>query len=412
MNQRCAICVDSQEFRVLQCRHCFCINCLMVLRGFGEEEITCPACRKPDSILPEDLPLSQNFIGRRPIYPDFHDEEIGNEFTALLSRQLTVRRRTIDHLRFVADELSSMELKCAGAKIGGSATGIVGGILAVVGFGMSFSGVLAPAGVPIGIAGAAVAGTGGLTTGITLIVENVLKKIGIDKVETDLKEDYFRAIQISVLMKRAVQDHRFARRWKINYQDAVSFVSIVPRTLKVGLLTAVAVGRGVARAAATTGMHIAGIVFASLIIPVDIAQVIVSSIQIRHKKPSEIVQTMRSTAEKLENKLRVFLIRENYFQLIHLRDEDGNSRWAYVVTFPSNRDNVINALQLGHQFPYENLRELGDVIEEGYGENVPCRVRDMIDQMWYDIERQEHAETTYNHQDDLRVEEFELLINK
>ena len=159
----------------------------------------------------------------------------------------------------------------------------------------------------------------------------MLKKIGINKVERDLQEDYFRAIQISVLMELAVQDHRLARRWKINHQDAVSFVSLVPRALKVCLLTAagvqtaVAVGRGLARAAATTGMHIAGIVFASLIILVDIAQVIVSSIQIYHKKPSEIVQTMRSTAEKLQNKLRVFLMRENYFQLIHLRDEDGNS---------------------------------------------------------------------------------------
>ena len=135
----------------------------MVLRGFGKEEITCPACRKIDSTLPEDLPSSQNFIGRRPIYPEFHHEEIGNEFTALLSRQLTVRRRTIDHLRFVADELSSMELKCSGAKIGGSAAAIVSGISAAVGFGMSFSGVLAPIGVPIRITGAAAAGTGGLT---------------------------------------------------------------------------------------------------------------------------------------------------------------------------------------------------------------------------------------------------------
>ena len=73
---------------------------------------------------------------------------------------------------------------------------------------------------------------------------------------------------------------------------------------------------------------------------------------------------------------------------------------------------MFNALQLGHQFPYENLRELGDVIEEGYGENVPRSVRDMIDQMWYDIERQENAEAADNQQDDLQVEEFELLINK
>ena len=311
----------------------------MIIRNLNGVVITCPVCQAPDDTLPEDLILPEDFNGLL-LFSDFSEKEIDNNFRNLIANAITFRRRTIAHLRFIADRLAWMELKCAGAKIGGSVTGIVSGILEVVGLGLSLSGFLAFVGVPLGITGAVVAGTGRLTAGITVIVENVLKRLNINKIEEDLQGDNFRGAQIRVFMGRAAEDDDFTRTWRINPPDAVAFIALVWGAVGVGfvgagLRAAAAVGAGVARTAATTGLHIAGLVFATALIPIDLAQMIVSSIQIHRRQLSEIVEDMWTIADTLENRLGVFLIREHYFQLIHCRDEDNNSRWAYLAIFPA-----------------------------------------------------------------------------
>ena len=411
-DKTCSICGDSHDFRALKCGHCFCINCLTVLRNLNGTTIHCPLDRLTDDTEPELLPLPENFNGRVFI-PSF-DEHCSNDFVDLLCEQLATRKRTIEHLRFIATALSSMELKCAGAKIGGSATGIVGGVMAVIGLGLSLTGVGAIVGAPLGISGAVIAGTGGLATGITIIIENVLKKNGIDEIERHLQEDNFRSEQIKVLLGRAAQDSNFAKAWKINHQDAASFVALIPRALKVGLATAagvraaIAMSAGVARAAGTTGLHVAGLVFAAALIPIDLAQMIVSSIKIHHNRPSEIVQTIFNAADNLDVELKLFLVAGHYFQPIDCVDEDNNRRWVFLVISPRHIDTVMKDLRSNEPFAYEDVIKLGEVIEEGCGAKIPQRVIDKIDKNWYSLHR-DYADASFHKEDRREIEEFEII---
>ena len=159
-HKTCAICGDSQEFRALRCGHWFCIECLTKLREQNNGTIPCPFARSHDDTTPELLPLPENFSGRVFI-PSF-DDESSNEFPELLCQQLETRKRTIEYLRFVATTLSSMEHKSDGTEVFGSATGIFGGVLAVIGLSLSLSGVGEAVGAPLGISGVAIAGARGL----------------------------------------------------------------------------------------------------------------------------------------------------------------------------------------------------------------------------------------------------------
>ena len=386
-DKTCAVCGDSQDFRALKCGHCFCINCLTMLRNLNGTTIHCPLDRLTDDTEPELLPLPENFNGRVFIPP--FDEHCSNDFVDLLCEQLASGKRTMEHLRFIANALSSIELKCADARIGGSATGIVGGVMGVIGLVLSLTGVGAIVGVSLTISGVVIAGTGTLATDITVIIENVLKKDGMNEIERHLQEDSFRSEQIKVLLGRAAQDSNFAKAWKINHQDAASFVALILRALKVGLATAAGVraamemSTGVARAADTTGLHVDGLVFAAALTPTDLGQMIVSSIKTNHKRPSDIVQTIFNAADCLDMEPKLFMVAGHYFQPIDCVDEDNNRRWVFLVISQRHIDTVMKDLRSNEPFAYDGVIKFGEVIEEGCGAKIPQRVIDRIDKNWY-----------------------------
>ena len=49
----CTICMESNEFRVLQCGHCFCVDCLEHLYTMHEQRIVCPMDRQIDEREPK-----------------------------------------------------------------------------------------------------------------------------------------------------------------------------------------------------------------------------------------------------------------------------------------------------------------------------------------------------------------------
>lgn len=253
--------------------------------------------------------------------------------------------------------------------------------MGIVGLSLSLSGVGAVVGVPLGIAGMSVAAAGGLVAGITMIVEAILKKVGIDEIQEDLQIDYFRAEQIKVLISRAALDARFADRWHFDTFDVVYVAGFLPRIAKLGLASAagIRVAFGIGRAATTTGLHVAGLVFAAVLIPVDLAQMVISSIRIHKKKPSQIIQDIRANADILEKELKVFLIDGGYFNLIFTID----GQWAYVAVFAAKlkefKRQVFDGLTM------EQLRVHGEVIEEGdrIGPVVPNSIRKKMQEEWY-----------------------------
>ena len=395
-DRKCAICGDYEEFRALKCGHCFCIDCLQSLRDLNEtpESINCPLDGSVDETEPGRLPRPEEFSGK--VHFLQFDEHCGIDFVEIQYLYLIARKRTIYRLRSIAKALHQLEMNSAGKKIAGSVCGTIGSTMVVTGSALSFSVVLAPVGVPLAIAGAVLGAVGGTGTGLIVALEAWKKKNGIDKVNTDLQVDNFRTAQIKVLLDRAAHDIDFATKWNIDHNDAMSFLAFIPRAVKLGLTiaaagartTAAAVGAGVARAAANTGIHIAGLIFSAFLIPVDLYQMFKSSIKIHKKKASEILNKMNDTADQLDKHLKFILIEGGYFRRFHCKDENDRIHWIYLIISPSNIYTVPRNHDDDCLFAYEEVLNLGEVVKEGFGANVPDPVKSQMEENWYSVHRE------------------------
>ena len=116
----CAVCLDSDDFRVLECRHAFCFQCLRCIYETNEGMIICPFDRLVDLREPRALPKPNRFHGE--IIYHISDDPI--DFNMLIDRLIQQRKTTVEHLRDVASFLSKKEVKLAISKITGSATGV------------------------------------------------------------------------------------------------------------------------------------------------------------------------------------------------------------------------------------------------------------------------------------------------
>ena len=251
--------------------------------------------------------------------------------------------------------------------------------MGIVGISLSLTGVGAVAGVPLAATGFGLAAAGGVTAGVTMVVEGILKKIGIDEIQEELQRDYFKAEQLKVLLYRAANDSHFARRLNIYGLDIVYIGSLIPRMTKLGLTTAagIRIAFGIGRAATTTALHVAGLVFAAALIPLDIAQLIISSIKIHKKEPSKVVQDISDLADVLEKELKLFLIDGGFFNLIYTTD----GCWAYIEVYATKKNAFEQQKERG--FLLAELAEFGNIVHRGSEPDVPNRVRNMIQNEWY-----------------------------
>ena len=118
----CSICFESNQFRVLQCGHAFCLECLKVMyRNYGGK-VCCPMDRMEDGREPSSLPTPRQFEGHLFNFPA-EDRRYTN-IDQLIDAQIKHRMQTIQQLRNVATTLESQEFDCAIAKITGSAAGV------------------------------------------------------------------------------------------------------------------------------------------------------------------------------------------------------------------------------------------------------------------------------------------------
>eukprot|EP00794_Sanderia_malayensis_P004832 gene4832-5464_t len=262
--------------------------------------------------------------------------------------------------------------------------------MAIVGLSLSFTGVGAIVGVPLGIVGASISAAGGVTTGVTLLVENILKKVDIDKIQNDLRKYNFRTEQIRILLNRAATDANFAKTWNTTIVDALSIISIVIRITKVSLTTAAGVraamgiATGVLRGTGTAGLHIAGIAFAAVLIPFDLAQMIYSSLQLHGNKISAAVNEFLQIAEQLEREQRLYQISRNYLQWVHCLDTMGNSHWAYLAVDPSKLQEFLDERELNN-IMFEGIKTWGEIIEQGTGDHVPSDIERKIEKERRDL---------------------------
>jgi len=373
----CSICFDSSQFRVLQCAHAFCLDCLETLHEIHGGRILCPMDRREDAREPRTLPTPHQFQGRVFI-PAVDDDERHMDFNYLLDAKIEHGLQTIAKLITLVSRLECHEFNCAIAKVTGSVVGVVGSVLAIVGISLSFTGVGAFVGVPLAITGAGVGAAGGATTGISAVVGAVLQKNGVQEVQEDLQLYYFKSEQIKVILVRAAKNPNFAKKWNIHASHLIDVGKVIPRLVKLGVTTAagVRVSLGIGRATTTTGLHVAGFVLAASVIPLDLAQMIISSIRIHKKEPSNVVKDILDLADSLEKQLRLFLIEGGYFQFINTND----GQWAYIRVHARKLNQFRN--ELVHGYTLAQLEGYGVIVEKGEGE-VPSDIEKKMQDEWY-----------------------------
>ena len=269
----------------------------------------------------------------------------------------------------------------------------IGSVLRIVGLGLSLCPGGGLVGGPLTLAGAAVGTAGAASNSLTKAVEIVFQRKGIKKVQEALNMDRYKAQQMHILLQRATINPDFAEVWNIDPVLIANIDRVLPGFAKVSLAssnTKTVVATEATKAAvagarfanrfghhvATAGRHIAGIIQAAAILPLNIVQIVTTSIRIHKKKQSKLVNSINSTANRLEHELRKYLIGEGYFQLINTLD--GN--WAYIVIHVNKKLEFDEKFEQG--LTLKELNEFGEIAESGEGE-VPDRIQCIMYNGWY-----------------------------
>ena len=223
-------------------------------------------------------------------------------------------------------------------------------LLLCIGAALSLTGVGAVVGIPIAITGATVGGIGGLAVGGSIIGEAIAKNKKLEGANKHLQEDYFHSMQIRILIGRAARDEKYARYIGLPLQDAFSMLALLGRFAKFGTATASVVRAaavGVIRGAGTAGLHIAGMVIAAALIPIDITQMVMSSMKIHNKTKSEVVKDMEKLAANLENELYALLREKNYIVTeLERFDSEAIKHWMLVAVETGDINNAMTKSNL------------------------------------------------------------------
>ena len=229
---------------------------------------------------------------------------------------------------------------------------------------------LAATGTPIGISEKA-------RTGQIGVLEANAKRNGINEVNEGLRLDRIKATQLQVIYARATKDRNFAQRWNINSSHLINAERSLHEIVNMGFKAAVGVPMAFAAGLGTTGsgVHAAGIEFASALIPRNLYQMILSSIWANKNEPSKIIRDVASTADNLEKQLRIFLIEKGYFKLIYTSDD----HWAFIVIKAWKLDEFEKSKD---GYTLIQLLEYGNIIESGKCK-VPKSMQQRIQKEWY-----------------------------
>ncbi|CAC5387502.1 unnamed protein product [Mytilus coruscus] len=225
---------------------------------------------------------------------------------------------TIKEILAIADNLDGHFERISKAKIGGSAAGITGGILAAVGFGLSF--VTFGASLGLTIEGGIIAGAGGITVGTSVATDAILSRKRKTQAEEVLKKyndkkKVWKRECLEIGMEEAFP--HWLKFWaKVVVGTGVAAKStgwdIIAKTILTSLriattfddlaINGVRIGGGLFKvlSPAARGLHVAGGIVGILLIPLDVYTMVDSAIDVHKKNPHKISSAIKDFAKKLE----------------------------------------------------------------------------------------------------------------
>ena len=231
--------------------------------------------------------------------------------------------------------------------------------------------------MPLAVTGTSTGISDEAPTRQTGAVEANVKRNVINEVNKDLRLDRIRAMQLQVIYTRATKDSKFAQKWSINSSHLINTERSFLKMLQLGIKAAVGVPMPFAGGLGTTGsdLHTAGVEFAAASIPLNLYQMVLSSIWVNKNEPSRFITDIARKADNLEKQLRIFLIEEGYFKLVYTND----GHWAYIVITVWKLDEFEKSKD---GYNLTQLLEYGDIIESGKCK-VPKSIQQRIQKEWY-----------------------------
>ena len=248
---------------------------------------------------------------------------------------IPIRMHTKKQLEELATKLHKHHRNVNISTISGASMGTIGGILSVAGL------IAAPftfgAGIIVSLVGAGIGGTGGLVMSGFKVVEIILEKSGLNKVQAAIEDDretcselqkqldslenfisslteFLKPVHDDAVLLRVLEESGFEfLSQRISYEEigastkervefGARFFRAATSAATISASAAATAG-AVARSAAIAGTraaHVAGSVISAALLPLDITLLVKSSLELHRGSTSAAVQDIRRILDELE----------------------------------------------------------------------------------------------------------------
>ena len=241
--------------------------------------------------------------------------KLHSEFRTKVEEWIPVREETTLKIRTTIENLKVHHRNVNISRIMGSTTSIAGSALAITGF------ALAPVtlGVSIGLSvgGIALAVAGGGTAAGASITDTVIEKSKVKHAQQQIRDDYDQLHTIQVVAKVIKCNATTDGREKYLAVGEGKLVAMFGEVLTQGFLRASNVGVRVAEiaafntlemgaaalrvgGAAAKGVASAGIVLNAVLIPIDLIEIVRSSISLARGSQTKAIKKLNDIVEQLE----------------------------------------------------------------------------------------------------------------
>ena len=241
-------------------------------------------------------------------------QELQAKFDKKVQQWIPVRDVTIEEIEKTIDKLKEHHRNVNIARITGSGVSIAGSLIAILGFGLAP--VTLGASIGLSVGGIAIAVAGGGTAAGASITDAVLQKSNVQYAQEQLERDYKQLdtiSQIAKALKKEIDDarercpsisaHEYAAVFgEVITQGVARGSNVAVRLAELGVYGTLEIGALALRVGgvAARGIAAAGIVLTVVLIPIDIAEIIRSSVSLAKGSQTKSIEQLTEIVEQLK----------------------------------------------------------------------------------------------------------------
>ena len=241
-------------------------------------------------------------------------QELQTKFDTQVQQWIPVRNVTIAEVERTIERLTVHHKNVNISRITGSSASIAGSLIAIVGFGLAP--VTFGASIGLSVGGIALAAAGGGTAAGASITDIFIQKSKIKHVQDQLDRDYQLLDKISQTAKEIKKEIDGTRRkcpgistrqfavifGEVFTQGIARTTNVAVRLAELGVYGTLEIGVLALRVggAAAKGIAAAGIVLTVVLIPIDIAEIIRSSISLKKGSQTKAIKQLTDTVKQLK----------------------------------------------------------------------------------------------------------------